>query len=279
MRQIGRMRKPEGQRRGQGARLKDRDRDREGAAIGDWARGFFTGAGLEVVRDPERENTAGLEADWIQQVLALRPGDRLLDVPCGSGRIAVQLAAAGIRVTAIDRSTPLLREGRQRSRDLKTPPVFQRGDMRRLELPPRFEAAINWWGSFGYFSDEENERVVQGMATALRPGGRLLIDLPNREQVRRWALGRHEIDWAGVRIRHDVDWDPRTQRIEGEWLLTRRGKPHRLWSSIRLYTPRQLRGLAERAGLTDIRLFGDWTGAPYTRGSLRCVLLACRPAG
>jgi SAM-dependent methyltransferase len=278
MRQIEYMGARDGKGEDRAARGAGRTSDR-GEAAGDWAKGFFTGAGLEVVRDPERENTAGLEAEWIQQVLRLRPGDRVLDVPCGSGRIAIQLATAGIRVTGIDRSAPLLREARRRGRDLKASPVYQQGDMRRLDQPPRFEAAINWWGSFGYFSDQENEAVVRGMAAALRPGGRLLIDMPNREQVRRWALGRHEIDWTGVRIRHDVAWNPKTQRIEGEWLLVHRGRTRRLWSSIRLYTPSQLRELAVRAGLTRVRLFGDWTGAPYTRGSLRCVLLARKPEG
>ncbi len=242
----------------------------------DWARGFFTGAGLEVVRDPERERTAPLEADWIVRVLGLRPGDRLLDVPCGNGRIAAQLAEAGVRVTGIDRSPVLLREAKRRCRSLAAPPVFRPGDMRRLAEPPRYQAAINWWGSFGYFSDEENEAVVAGLAAALRPGGRLLIDAPNREHVRRWALGRHEIVWEDVRIQHEVNWNQATERIEGEWLLVRRGRPRRLYSSIRLYTPAQMRRLAERAGLVGVRFFGDWTGAPYTRGSLRCVLSARR---
>jgi SAM-dependent methyltransferase len=243
----------------------------------DWARGFFTGAGLETVRDPERERTAPLEADWIARVIELRPGDRLLDVPCGNGRIAARLAEAGVRVTGIDRSPVMLREAKRRCRGLAAPPVFRPGDMRRLAEPPRYQAAINWWGSFGYFSDEENEATVAGLAAALQPGGRLLIDAPNREHVRRGALGWHEVVWGDVHIRHEVAWNAATERIEGEWLLVRRGRTRRLYSSIRLYTPSQMKALAERAGLVGVRLFGDWMGAPYQRGSLRCVLCARRP--
>jgi SAM-dependent methyltransferase len=243
----------------------------------DWARGFFSGIGLEVVRDPERERTAPFEADWIVRVLGLRPGDRLLDVPCGNGRIAARLAEAGVRVTGIDRSPVMLREAKRRCRGLAAPPVFRAGDMRRLAEPPRYQAAINWWGSFGYFSDEENEATVAGLAAALQPGGRLLIDAPNREFVRRTSLGWHEVVWEDVHIKHEVAWNPATERIEGEWIVRRRGRSQRLFSSIRLYTPAQMRRLAERAGLVGIRLFGDWMGAPYTRGSLRCVLYAERP--
>jgi SAM-dependent methyltransferase len=243
----------------------------------DWAARFFSGPGLEVVRDPDRERTAPLEADWIRNILRLRTGDRLLDVPCGAGRIAAVLAASGIRVTGLDASLSLIREARRRCEDLRTPPVFRTADMRELSEPPRYEAAINWWGSFGYFSEEDNRAVVQGLADALRPGGRLLVDTVNREHVRRHALGRHDVSWEDVRIIHVNAWDDRTERLEGSWEIHAHGRTTHGYTSIRLYTPAQARRLASDCGLVRTRLYGDWTGRSYRRGSHRLVLYAERP--
>jgi SAM-dependent methyltransferase len=233
--------------------------------------------GLEIVRDPERERTAPLEADWIRRALALRPGDRLLDIPCGSGRIARQLAEAGVRVLGIDQNPELIEEARRRCTGMTPPPVFRVGDMLKLDEPPNYDATIVWWGSFGYFSDVQNVDFVRRAVASLRPGGCLLIDTINREHVRRYALGRHEIHYDELRIVHTVRWEDRTERAEGEWEISGPQGVHRLHSSIRLYTPGQMQGLAQEAGLGEIELFGDWTGNPYCRGSIRLVLRGRRP--
>lgn len=243
----------------------------------DWTVDFFRGLGLEVVRDPERERTAPLEADWIRHELELRPGDRLLDIPCGTGRIARALARERIRVLAIDRSPEIIREAREAAEGIRPPPSFRVGEMLELDQPPHFDGAINWWGSFGYFSDQQNREVVRRMVAALRPGGGLLLDTVNREHVRRHALGRHDVSWNDVRILHQLSWDQKRERAEGTWEIHRSGQSQIVRSSIRLYTPTQLTRLAEGLGLEEIRLFGDWTGRPYRRGSLRLVLSARRP--
>jgi hypothetical protein len=149
--------------------------------------------------------------------------------------------------------------------------------VRTLAEPAHYQAAIVWWGSFGYFSDEEDLAFVRTLTAALRPGGGLLIDTPNRERVRRTALGHHQIHFGDLRIDHDVVWDDATQRIDGTWRLRRKGRTRTLHSSIRLYTPGQMVGLAERAGLELVRLLGDWVGSPYSRGGDRLVLSARRP--
>jgi SAM-dependent methyltransferase len=242
-----------------------------------WTDTFFTGDGLEVVHDPERERTAGLETDWIVQVLGLCPGDRVLDVPCGNGRIAAELARLGIRVLALDASTPLLRLARARCRLLQPPPVFRQADMRHLQERPHYQAALNWWGSFGYFDDRQNLAVLRCLRRALVPGGQVLVDNVNREYILRCALGLHEIWIGSTRIRHRAQWNGRTERLEGTWEIRRRGRTSVRHSSIRLYTPAQWRRLIAQAGLENPTLYGDWTGSPWRRGSPRCIVRARHP--
>src|SRR5438067_1032483 len=94
---------------------------------------------------PERSEQ---DARLIARLLALQPGERLLDVPCGDGRIAHALAATGVEVTGLDACTRALDVARQGP---ATGVTFIQGDMRALALDGGYDAVLNWYGSFGYF--------------------------------------------------------------------------------------------------------------------------------
>ena len=111
-----------------------------------------------------------LEAEiaFLRAALPLPTFRRVLDVPCGEGRHVRALTALGYKVVGVDNDPAV------------SPPVL--GDLRELDaLPTGFDAVINMWASFGYFEAEENERVLASFARRLRPGGRLVLDLFNRE--------------------------------------------------------------------------------------------------
>ena len=114
-------------------------------------------------------DTARTEADvaFLRRVLPLPGFRRVLDVPCGEGRHVRALTKLGYDVLGADNDPEV------------GPQVVC--DLRELDLLPTFDAVINMWASFGYFEAEENERVLASFARRLRPGGRLVLDLFNRE--------------------------------------------------------------------------------------------------
>jgi SAM-dependent methyltransferase len=57
---------------------------------------------------------------------------------------------------------------------------YMAGDMRQIPWTAQFDRVINWSTAFGYFDDTTNRAVLQGIAGALRPGGRLAMDLAFR---------------------------------------------------------------------------------------------------
>ena len=107
--------------------------------------------------DPARTER---DVDFLVEVLPLPDFRRILDVPCGEGRLVRALGALGYDVLGVDG-------------DPAVEPALV-ADLRELDrLPGGFDGVINMWASFGYFDAAENERVLRSLAEGLRPGGRL----------------------------------------------------------------------------------------------------------
>jgi SAM-dependent methyltransferase len=209
------------------------------------------------------------EAAFIRKALRLRKGREVLDCPCGAGRIAFHLGAAGCAVTGVDRYGKFLARARRRFAAARLPARFLRADMRKITFDKEFDAAFNWGGSFGYFSDEENLEVLRRLARALRPAGRLLIDQPNRQSLLRNFRARTDLGKVVVR----PTYDPKTQRINAVWSFKERGGTARSTSSIRLYTLSEFRRMFRLAGLMLLATHGGPDGSKYSRGSHRLVVV------
>lgn len=212
------------------------------------------------------------EARFLRTALHLRKGQSVLDSPCGAGRIAFHLARSGCVVTGIDLRAEFIGRARRRFQRSRLPGKFQVMDLRDLAVEARFHGIFNWFGSFGYFSDAENLDVLRRYARALRPGGRVLVDAINRERVLRHFLPEERTEKVVTRC----SWDAGAQRI-----IARRTidglEDARNMSSMRLYTPGQMKRFFARAGLSVERLYGSHHGDGYTRSSPRMIIVGRRP--
>jgi SAM-dependent methyltransferase len=209
------------------------------------------------------------ESRFIAKALRLKAGKKVLDAPCGAGRIAVHLAKRGCSLTGIDLRESFARRARERFAKEKTKGRFTALDLRDLDFKNEFHAAYSWLGSFGYFSENENILVLRNYVRALLPGGLLLIDQPNREGLLRHF--RKRINRDGITIANR--WDPRSERMHSVWITHRNGKNRRNPMSMRLYTPSQMETLFQRAGLCVEAIYGNFRGDAYTRTSRRLILV------
>lgn len=132
-------------------------------------------AGLAAQTDPDWEETL-LE----QLATMLRPGDRVADIGCGYGRIAIPLARLGYRVTGLDLSPVMLAAARQSARELAADVTWREGSMCRMPLASEsFDAvACLWSGFYELLNPEEQLDALREMHRILRPGGWGLIDGP-----------------------------------------------------------------------------------------------------
>jgi SAM-dependent methyltransferase len=242
-----------------------------------WTETFFGGFWGEMQRSDPMTESAPSEAQSIRAILRLRRRQRVADIPCGDGRIALELAGAGCVVTGVDAREASVRRARAVFRRAGLPGTFHVGDMRDLRLPESFDAVVNWWGSFGYFDEETNLITLRGFASIVVPGGRVLIDQVNRERILRQFMERSVTEERGLRVTVRNRWDPDRERIESSWTFERGGVRQRARSSMRLYTPSQMKALMASAGLDLERICDGKTGLPFTRGSRRMTTIGRRP--
>lgn len=229
----------------------------------DWTRTFAEDLWLKP------DDVGAEEAFFIRKALRLRKGSRVLDAPCGAGRIAIHLARSGCRVTGIDLRPQFIRRARERFKQEGMQGRFMPLDLRQMAFKDEFDGIYSWLGSFGYFSDTENIGVLQRYVDALRKGGRLLVDQPNRESILRHFICSHT---SGNRTTVNR-WNPRTERLASDWIVEREGIKEHNRMSIRLYTPRQMRRLFQAVGLTVEAVYGSKAGEPYERGSKRLIVV------
>jgi SAM-dependent methyltransferase len=146
---------------------------------------------------------------------------------------------------------------------------FLVGDLREIAFIESFHGAFNWGGGFGHFSDEENVEVLHRLARAVRPGGRVLVDHPNREFVLRHMTPERRHGPLTITNR----WNANRERLEVTWTLRQRGQQRSYPMSIRLYTQAQLSKLFHRIGLKPEAACGSPAGDKPTRASHRLILL------
>jgi SAM-dependent methyltransferase len=184
------------------------------------------------------------EVAFIARQLPRDTHRRLLDVCCGPGRHAIPLARLGYHILGIDNNAEQIARA-----NVKAPPTatFHTHDMRDLtSLSGEFDGVISMWASFGYFDEAVNERVLRDMADHLRPGGRAIIDVYNREHMRN--VSEHETaERGGVSVRTKRSWSGKRLRVTLTY-GTGAGDDFD-WHT---YTPEELQDVARSAGLEPL---------------------------
>jgi SAM-dependent methyltransferase len=112
------------------------------------------------------------------------PPAKVLDLACGRGRHAINLAEKGYTVTGIDLAASALEHARNNAIARNVNINFTRADMRE-PISGTFDAVVNCFTSFGYFKDvNENLLVLENVVSALAPRGVFVIDFLNADFVR-----------------------------------------------------------------------------------------------
>jgi len=242
----------------------------------EWWRTAF-GPGYLALYDGYLAERTASEVDQLEALLHLRPPARILDLPCGQGRHAIELARRGYTVTGMDLSAYLLGVARERADEAGVNVRWLTGDMRETIAGEHFDLITNLYTSFGYFADAAGDEAVLAAARAmLEPGGRLVLEVINgdrtmaRFQEREWfTVGQATVVESRV-------LDRVGRRMLVERTVTTSTECETSRHAIRLYGGRELAQTLRATGFYSVLCYGDWSGEPLKADSRLVVAVATK---
>lgn len=260
-----------------------------------WYVRFFKGDYLRVYGHTLQQDRTDLETQFAIHALDIQPDHRVLDLCCGQGRHSIALANAGLDVTGADLSTEMLDIARSGAAKAGVAPArggnaegkgclqLRQADMRQLpdDFADKFDAVINMFSSFGYLESEEDDQLVlRQIAKALKPGGKLMMDLLNREWV---IINNEEFDWHQhddgrvVLERRELNLDDSINHLTYTEILP--DGTRRVMSDLhmRLYTLTEMIKILGAAGLTLENVYGGFRGEEYGVNTRRMIVVASKP--
>ena len=237
----------------------------------DWYVGAFN-ALYPVIYAHRSVAAAAPEAAFAIKHLNITPTDQVLDLCCGNGRHMVHLLAVSPHVVGLDYSQDLLRIA---SKQVPDAGKLLRGDMRSIPFVNTFSVLTNFFTSFGYFTEEqENRAVLQGIVRALKPAGRFMMDYLNPDHVQRTLVPQSLREQDGYTIEETRWIDGTTQRVNKKTLVTRDGVPiHESGESVQLFHQDELVQMLESVGLSVDAAYGNYGGEAVAAEEPRMVLI------
>ena len=155
----------------------------------EWFRSWFSDKNyLEVYKHRNEQDARDL-ANLIQRSIAIRSGDKILDVCCGAGRHSIEFALRGYDVTGFDLSEFLISQAKKTASSLNDKNLkirFLIRDMAKFNFHGKFDSAFNLFTSFAYFeNDEDNFKVIKNVSDSIKKGGYFVFDFINEKNLRK----------------------------------------------------------------------------------------------
>jgi SAM-dependent methyltransferase len=246
-------------------------------AAPDWWQGWF-GPEYLALYDATLAERTPLEVDQIEALLQLHPPRRVLDLPCGQGRHAIEFAQRGYDVTGVDLSEYMLGVARKRADAAGVRVRWLAGDMREALPGERFDLVLNLFTSFGYFDVEENDhRVLGAAASMLEPGGRFLLEVINGQRIMSNFQEREWFTVGQTAVMERRSLDVPTRRMVVERTVSSTAGENTSVHAVRLYRGAEVERMLKAAGFKAVDLYGDWDGASLTPESLRVLAVGTMP--
>ncbi len=166
--------------------------------------------------------------------------------------------------------------------NLQPPKIrFQKGDMKTLNIQPTFDAVINMFYAFGFFSDAENAQTMDNFYKSLRKGGQFILHTDVSPEmiesgnyrdighIQRKLKPTHihtlNMTFPAATLNIREDYNQQEKRINGSWEVEELdGTKNREEYNVRIYSAREFRKLCRSAGFRIVRIYGSWDKKPFT---------------
>jgi SAM-dependent methyltransferase len=220
------------------------------------------------------------EVNFIEDSLGVARGGLILDLACGIGQHAVEIASRGYGVVGFDLSVSQLAGAGELAQERGLKINFLQGDMREMAFEDMFDGVYCWNTSFGYFEEEKNIHTAQNIFKALRSGGNLLLDVVNRDFVVEQQPSQVWFEGDACVCMDDMCVDFVTSRLlVKRTVMLDDGRSRECSYSIRIYGMHELGKILHDIGFRVAQVSGHpvMPGVFMGATSPRILMLASKP--
>lgn len=217
-------------------------------------------------------------ADSVCKIAGLTKGNSVLDAGCGPGRISVELALHGLKVTGVDIIKPFLDAAAESAEDEGVKLNLVQADLREYTTEKKFDAAVNLYTSFGYCDTiEEDVKILQHIAQAIKSGGWFILECLSRENAVRDFTEGEWFEREGKTVLTDFSVVGAWEGLKSRWVLIDDKTGERMEHVFvqRLYSAIELKRILLAAGFESCEIYGDFNFSPYNEKA-RTMVLICR---
>jgi len=198
------------------------------------------------------------EAAMVIESLGLQPGSSVLDLGCGYGRHAMELAARGLHVVGVDLSLPMLLRGADEAQRRGLDINFMHADMREIDFDAQFDGAYCLFSTFGFFDDETNKKTASLVAKGLKPGAKFMLEVLNRDYVIGDLPNRVWWEGDGCVVLEEVEFNYFSSRVQSKRsVVFDDGRQVEQEISVRVYSLHEIGKLLHAAGLRVVEVSGS----------------------
>jgi len=200
----------------------------------------------------------------------------VLDIACGAGRHALELARLGYSVTGNDLSPFLLEEARKEALRKGLQLNLTCGDMREISASGIFDLVVQLFTSFGYFDLKQDDQLVLcKVYEALKSGGWYVLDLLNPIPLARNLVPRSSRTVGNLTLLEERTLE--SNRVTKTITITAPLEKNVTFSeSVRLYDREEILPMLLDAGFSVVNIAGNYQGEPFRENDSPRMMLFCR---
>jgi len=240
-----------------------------------WYEHFFQGINCELWEKVISPEWTEAEVIFLTEVLQIKPGDHVLDIPCGTGRHSSELARKGFTLTSIDISKEFIVKLRQKVKRENLPIRILLENILTVEIPGSFDGAYCLGNSFGYFDMTCMKTFVAKVSDCLKPGGRFVIHsglvaesiLPHIPQGETYTV-------ADITMKINNVYVPEEGYMVSHLHYTQQGKSEDHSFKHYVFTLSEIRRLLDSVDLKTIAVHNSTNKEPYRLGDQQLYLVA-----
>jgi ubiquinone/menaquinone biosynthesis C-methylase UbiE len=212
---------------------------------------------------------------FIIKVLDCKRGDKILDLGSGSGEHTRFLAKKGIKCVGVEITPSLVSHARKKAKQENVKVKYVIQDMRKIDYKEEFDYCIIISGTFGFFSNYQNLRLLNKIRKALKPEGKLLMDIKNAKNP-----GKSGKSWMQINngyLLGESKYDFLNHRESGEYIfIDKTGKLNIMKKDLkresqRFYTISEIKQMLHKSGLKFLNAYCGYKLIPKKYAPIKYI--------